>query len=80
MDGEQFDIAVALTGLELVFVHDEYVVIARGRHMKEVLPDKPIRCREAALEESRSIDVVVLGAGEDEPVREQSLGQFAVLP
>jgi hypothetical protein len=43
------------------------------------LSDEPIRGWEAALEECRPIDVIVLGAGEDELMREQSLRPFAVL-
>jgi hypothetical protein len=78
-DGEHFDIAVALTGLQFVFVHDEYIVIVRSHDVQQVLSDEPIRGWEAALEECRSVDVIVLGAREDELMCEQSLRPFAVL-
>ena len=77
--GEHFDIAMAFTRLQFVFVHDEYIVIVRWHHMQQVLSDEPIRRWEAALEECRSVDVVVLGAGKDEPIGEQSLRHIAVL-
>src|SRR5215469_10877435 len=33
-DGEYFDIAMALTGLQFVFVHDEYIVVVGSHDMQ----------------------------------------------
>src|SRR5207302_3329940 len=60
-DGEQLDVAVTFSGLQLVFVHDEHV-IAVGRHyMEHLLRYKAVRGREAPLEERRPGEVVILG-------------------
>src|SRR4051812_4833181 len=79
MNSEKLDVSVALTGLEFVLVHHEDVVVTGSNHMQKMLPDNPIRGGEAAFEECRSVDVVILGAGEDESIGDQSFRRVAVL-
>src|SRR4029453_12539008 len=64
---------------ELLLVQDKYGVIVGGHDRDQLMLLEGVGRGEAALEEGGPVDVVVLGAGEDELLGDQPLGGGPVL-